>query len=143
MTQYNHLEIEKKWQNLDEWGTLKKNTELEKILFFKEREIWFMRVGENIGFEQNGNGKEFLRPVVVFKKFNKKLFWGIPCTSKLKSGKYYFKITDFNKRKNTIILSQLRLFDAKRLKYKIGNIEKTEFNQIKQKIIELINETIS
>ncbi|MDH3324380.1 MAG: type II toxin-antitoxin system PemK/MazF family toxin [Candidatus Peregrinibacteria bacterium] len=127
-------------KKFDDWNQLKIKTEDGQRVNFKNREIWFLRVGKNVGFEQDGKGDIFLRPVVVFKKFNKDVFWGIPCTSQERSGKYYFKISDFNKRKNYLILSQLRLFDAKRLEYKIGNVAKNEFSQIKKNLIELIKE---
>jgi len=43
--------------------------------FFHGREIWFCAIGANIRFEQDGSGTEFLRPVVIIKKFNKEVFW--------------------------------------------------------------------
>lgn len=77
-------------------------------------------MGKNIGFEQDGKGEEFLRPVLIFKKFNKQLFWGIPLTRKDKKGAYYLTLPEMRGHTNTLILSQLRLFDAKRLRYQIG-----------------------
>ena len=52
----------------------------EKRVFFHEREIWFCYVGANVGFEQDGNKEEYLRPVLVVRKFNNEVFWGIPLT---------------------------------------------------------------
>jgi mRNA interferase MazF len=43
-------------------------------LFFHEREIWFCHLGANIGFEQDGKGKLFGRPVIIFRKFNQQVF---------------------------------------------------------------------
>ena len=48
--------------------------------FFHEREIWFCYVGANVGFEQDGSGSEFIRPVVVLRKFNNAVFWAVPLT---------------------------------------------------------------
>lgn len=53
--------------------------EIKKNPFFHEREIWFCYLGANVGFEQDGS-EEFLRPVVVFRKFNNDVFWAIPLT---------------------------------------------------------------
>ena len=39
-------------------------------VFFHEREIWFTYLGVNIGFEQDGQGDKFLRPVIILRKFN-------------------------------------------------------------------------
>lgn len=101
--------------------------------FFHEREVWFCSLGENIGFEQDGSGDDFLRPIIVIKKFNHEIFWCIPLTTKMKSGDHYFSFT-LNNKTSTAIMSQLRLVDAKRLHYKIGTILKTDFEDVKRKI---------
>ncbi len=106
-------------------------------LFFHEREIWFCFLGSNVGFEQDGKGSEFLRPVVIIKKFNNQVFWGVPLTSIVKDSKYYFVI-EFNKRRNSVILSQLKLIDAKRLKYKVGVLEESKFLELTKKLKDLI-----
>ena len=38
---------------------------IPKLPFFHEREIWFCHLGVNVGFEEDGRGEDFLRPVVV------------------------------------------------------------------------------
>lgn len=52
--------------------------EIEVRPFFHEREIWYCTIGANVGFEQDGSGEDFLRPVIVFRKFNSEIFWAIP-----------------------------------------------------------------
>lgn len=37
---------------------------------YKEGDIWWCAVGENIGIEINGKGKMFSRPVLVYKKLS-------------------------------------------------------------------------
>ena len=106
-------------------------------VFFKEREVWFCYLGENVGFEQDGRGKEFLRPVIILKKFNNEVLWGVPLTKNTKAGKYYFTFTLKNMA-STAILSQIRLIDAKRLKYTIGDSAIDEFKIFKKKIRQLI-----
>jgi mRNA interferase MazF len=106
-------------------------------IFFDEREIWFGYLGENIGFEQDGRGEEFLRPLLVLKKFNNEICWTIPLTTSNKIGKYYFSFL-LNKETSTAILSQIRLVDAKRFKYKMGTLEEKVFLQLKLKIRQLL-----
>jgi len=120
------------------WHGIKKNIEnKEKRINFQIRDVLFCSVGENIGFEQDGRGEEFLRPVVVIKKFNKQVFWGIPLTHTDKNGKYYFSF-NLNEEKSVAILSQIRLFDAKRIKYKIGMINEVDFKSLKEKTKQLL-----
>lgn len=105
--------------------------------FFHEAEVWFCALGANIGFEQDGRGELFLRPVIVIKKFNQETFWGLPLTKHQKKGKYYFSF-GLNNATSTAILSQIRLIDGKRLNYKIGNIAKDDFIEIKKRLAQLL-----
>src|SRR3989344_1655211 len=57
---------------------------------FHEREIWWCAIGVNVGFEQDGGGEDFLRPVIVFRKFNNEILWGIPLTQTRKNNVFYF-----------------------------------------------------
>ena len=72
-------------KNFDTWNELKKEIdERENIIQFKEREIYWARIGENVGFEQNGKGAELSRPVLIVKKLNKQLFFGVPLSTTLR-----------------------------------------------------------
>ncbi len=123
----------------------KRHKQKEKVenerprVFFDEREIRFCYLGENIGFEQDGRGDEFLRPIIVLKKFNNEVLWAVPITRTDKKSKYYFQFL-FKKDKeiSTAILSQIRLVDARRLKYKIGDVKTNDFATMKSKIRQLL-----
>ena len=122
----------------DEWNVVKKIIDQAPgVKYFNNREIWFLNLGENIGFEQNGKGDEFLRPVLIYKKFSRNLFLGVPLTSKIKTNKFYSSFSHKNKI-STAILSQISLFDAKRLRYYYGRVSHQKFLIIKEKLIELI-----
>ena len=53
-----------------EWIGLKEklHTADNKPPLFKEGEIWWSAIGENVGIEVNGKGKPFSRPVYIYKK---------------------------------------------------------------------------
>ena len=121
-------------KKFDEWNKVKKNIHKSKSkIFFKERDIFYIKMGENIGFEQSGKGDIFLRPAIVLKKFNNSFFMGVPLTSTIKDGKYYFTF-EFKGKNSNAILSQIRPFDTKRIKHKIGMINKDYFKKLKEKI---------
>lgn len=108
-------------------------------VFFKEREVWFCMLGANVGYEQDGSGPEFLRPVVVLKKFNNEILFAIPLTrGKKKEKPYYFAFSFRRKVHSTAILSQMRLIDAKRLRYKVGTVSEHDFKALKTKIRQLL-----
>ena len=121
----------------DRWNDVKQKIDQKKPMQFREREILFIAMGQNIGFEQYGKGEEFLRPVVVVKKFNKHLFLGIPLSSKLKLGYFFHNIT-FKKRVNTALLLQSKTFDSKRIKYRLATLSENQFNKLVGKYCEVV-----
>ncbi len=125
------------------WNEIKITIEYENIIVgFKERDIFYMNMGKNIGFEQDGKGENFVRPVVIIKGFNKNMFFGIPLSTKMKEGKFYYKF-QFQKKdelvENIALLSQMRLFSTKRLLNKIGVISKEDFIKMKNEFKNLID----
>jgi mRNA interferase MazF len=131
-------------KDFQKWHTKKeKLNETEVRVFFHEREIWYCSLGANIGFEQDGKGEDFLRPVLVLKKFNDKIFWGIPLSKSIKpipkkSDKFYFVFSFVPGVKSLAILSQLRLIDASRLARHIGEMEKEEYQDLTKKLKALL-----
>ena len=126
--------------NFDDWNEIKKDIEYkDKIFTFKVREIYWLKVGKNIGYEVYGKGNDFLRPVLVFRKFSKESFLGIPLTSQTKDDMFHFEFKSINKDKiNYAILSQIKLFSSKRIKVKMGKISNENFDKLKIKLKELL-----
>lgn len=106
-------------------------------VFFKEREIWWCAIGQNIGYEQNGKHANFERPILILKKYNQHLFVGIPMTTKNREGKYYFQ-SEYRGKMYTAILSQLRAYSSKRLLRKIRVLPESEFKTMRKNIFELL-----
>jgi mRNA-degrading endonuclease toxin of MazEF toxin-antitoxin module len=103
----------------------------QKFPRFEEGEIWWCHVGENIGHEEDGKGDKFLRPVIIAKKFNSRLFYGIPTSTQIKNSPYYFQITIKGKQISAL-LSQMRAFDVKRLSYKQARLPDAELIILKK-----------
>ena len=106
-------------------------------VFFHEREVWFCHLGTNIGYEQDGKGVEFGRPIVVFRKFNNEICWAIPLTTRIKIGKFYMSVDLGDGLSRMAILSQLRLIDGKRLYQKIGVMSDSDHRKLVDRIIGL------
>jgi mRNA interferase MazF len=121
----------------DNWNIEKKILEKNsKILFFNEREIWWCKLGTNLGHEENGKGDDFLRPILIIKKFNKHIFLGIPLSTKIKeNNRYYIKFL-FKDEYISALISQIKCIDSKRPHFKIGKITDHSFKKIKNSVTE-------
>jgi len=120
----------------DEWNEVKKDlSTINSYGTFKVREIYWLKVGKNVGFETNGKGKEFLRPVLIFRKFSRNSFLGIPLTTSVKDDMFHYDfILKNNDKLNYASLSQIKLFDTKRIKSKLGKMEVDDFENLKDKL---------
>ena len=105
---------------------------------FHEREVWYCHLGENIGYEQDGKGRDYLRPILIVRKFNNEILWGIPLTSTIKGSRFYSTISFGSGTKSSAILSQIRLIDAKRLSYRIGIISRQEIRVVIEQFKKLL-----
>jgi mRNA interferase MazF len=104
---------------------------------FKERDIWWVSIGVNVGYEEDGKHEKFLRPVLVLKKFNRDLFLGIPMSTKIKDNRYYVQVTVKNKIVSTLI-SQIRVFSANRIQDKLIEMDKGDFEKVRNEVIRMI-----
>ncbi len=128
-------------KNFQKWH--KKKSLIDQVgkrPFFHEGEMWWCSLGVNIGFEQDGGGRDYLRPVIVFKKFNNEIFWAIPLTHTNKKTMYYFQLTKNSDSQTSVaILSQIRLMDARRLNHKLDiNLSKEDFDALTKKFKALL-----
>lgn len=96
-------------KDFDGWNDKKKKIHKEESApFYHEREVWWCSLGINIGSEQDGTGKNFDRPIVIIRGFNKNVCLGVSLTGKKKEGKFYFYLGEIEGRKASVVLSQVR-----------------------------------
>lgn len=126
-------------KEFDEWNKVKKRTD-EKITtaYFREREIYWANIGQNIGYEQDGKGSDFMRPLLVFRKYSNKLFNGIPLSTTLREGTFFYNFQFLEDTESCALLVQSKTFDVKRLDRKIGTVNKKDFENIELKMKELL-----
>ncbi len=125
-------------EKLDKWNKVKKKTEVTvRNTIYKQREIFWLRIGQNVGYEEYGKGNEFQRPILIVRKLTRDLFIGVPLTSKIKEENDYFVKISFKTKKgiseNMTMLLQLRVYDKKRLMGKEGTLDKDQFNKVIEK----------
>lgn len=138
MIQYYNYILGLYMENFDLWNQVKQITnKKENKVGFKEREIFWIRLGQNIGTEEYGKGNEFQRPVLIIKKLTSNIFVGLPLTSTLKHNDYFHTIEYNTKKglvKNSAMILQLKTFDKKRLMTRIGMLNKNDFTEVLSKV---------
>jgi mRNA interferase MazF len=105
--------------------------------YFYAGEIWWVHLGQNIGYEMNGKSREYLRPVLILKKYNHNSFLAIPLSTSLKENKYRMPIGIVAGKNASVNLSQLRYLDSRRLAKKIRQLDPILLNKVKKKASEV------
>src|ERR1700722_6351673 len=119
-------------KDFNKWNIEKQKLEAyPRGKFCYPREIWWCAFGVNIGREQDGKGMHFERPVLILRGFNVDSFFGVALTSREKKGEYYFPIGLVDGKVALANLSQVRIFDVKRLRQKIMTLDMDIFEQVK------------
>ncbi|MEK7658251.1 MAG: type II toxin-antitoxin system PemK/MazF family toxin [Patescibacteria group bacterium] len=106
-------------------------------IYFKEGQIWWCSVGQNVGSESFGKGEYFMRPILIIKKLSSDLCIALPLTSKKKTGTWFEEIT-FAGEKICVLLYQIRTFNKKRFQRKMGELDQKYFMRVKEKLEALL-----
>ncbi|MFA6404973.1 MAG: type II toxin-antitoxin system PemK/MazF family toxin [Candidatus Paceibacterota bacterium] len=124
---------------LKQWHKVKDGLiKSDKKVYFHEREVWWCSIGRNIGFEQNGKGEEFTRPIIIVKRLSLDTCLIVPLTTS-KKRKNLFPLGNLvdEKEETYAMVEQIRLIDAKRLGKKVGVLN----SDIYSKMINFIKKT--
>lgn len=79
-----------------------------------------------------------MRPILVFRKFSKTMFFGVPLSTTSKEGSFFFEFEFLEEKKSTALLVQAKMFDVKRLDRKLGMINKNDFEKLEVKMKNLM-----
>lgn len=125
-------------KDFDGWNGIKKivdNTSQNKL--YHKREVWWCYLGTNVGFEQDGTGHDRMRPVLIIKGFSTHVCIVVPLTTSKKKNPYHVFIGKVAKKEASVIISQIKLIDTKRLVNKIGYIDTDIFEAIRKAVKDL------
>ena len=123
----------------DKWNEKKQYINFSRTpnIYLKEREVWWCSIGLNVGFEENGKGSRFNTPVLILKKYGPQVFIGALISNTQKTGSFYYRFL-LKGRENACLLTQIRLFDARRLTQKIGTLGEEDFQNIRKAVKDLL-----
>ena len=121
------------------WIRIKTRIHLsDKLVYFREGEIWWVNLGANVGHEEEGKNDNFERQILVLKKFNEHLLWAIPLTTKTKEDNPYYYQYELGGKEYAAILPQLRMLSSKRLIRRIGMFPLEDYEKIREEIRKLV-----
>jgi mRNA interferase MazF len=119
-------------KDFDKWNKVKKETHIEVSRLYTVREIWWCRLGVNVGFEQDGSKRLFLRPVVIAHAFGPNICLILPLTASEQKHSLRISVGDVQGRQASALLSQMRVIDTRRLIEKVGFMDKQIFTELKK-----------
>jgi len=127
-------------KNFDGWNEIKKKTNADEtyLPLYHERQVRWCRLGANVGFEQDGTGKDFSRPVLIFKGLSRNVCLIIPLTTSTKENKYRVSAGIVDCVRAVALISQIRLVDTKRLDKQVTTIDKETFKCIRKAVKALL-----
>ena len=119
-------------KDFDAWNERKKETNAEKPRFYTVREVWWCRLGVNIGTEQDGKGEWYVRPCVILRGFGADACLVVPLTTSERDHVLRIPIGMVEGQQARANVSQIRVVDTRRLTRKIGFLEKSVFAKLRK-----------
>ncbi len=123
----------------DAWNEEKKLiNQKNQNRYYHPREVWWCTLGVNVGFEQDGTGKDFQRPVLILRAFSRHVCLVVPLTTSLKANPYHVPLGGIGNKKSFAIISQVRLIDTKRLTNRMAVLDAATVAPIKKAVKDLL-----
>ncbi len=107
-------------------------------LYPRERQIWWVNLGYNIGVEMNGKNEKFERPVLVLKRFNEDSCLVVPLSTKIKNERYHLHFKNSKGQLVSANFSQIKSISIKRFIRKIEKMNPRDFEKSKEFLKESI-----
>ena len=119
-------------KDFDKWNVVKKQAHAESPRLYTVRELWWCRLGVNVGTEQDGRGDKFLRPVLILRGFGSDACLVVPLSTSTREHPLRVAIGVVDGREARANLSQIRVVDTRRLVEKIGFLDKAIFASMRK-----------
>ena len=125
-------------KDFDGWNEVKKQKNaIQRVPSFREREVWLICLGVNVGSEIDGTGKKFCRPAVILHKKDRKNCIILPMSRSDGDGRsdyYEYKKNSF------VVLGQIRTVSAKRLVRKMYTMSPRQYKKVVDALVTLLSQ---
>lgn len=130
-------------KDFDAWNEVKKRTHAERPRLYTVREIWWCKLGVNIGTEQDGKGEWYDRPCVILRGFGADACLVVPLTTSAREHSLRVPIGLIEGQEAKANLSQIRVIDTRRLEEKVGFLEAEAFSNLRKAARDLFSDGFS
>lgn len=119
-------------KDFDSWNSVKKRIHKDNPhRVYRERQVWWISLGTNIGTEEDGKGEHNARPAVIVKGFDIDTCLTVPLTTAPGMFPYCLHVGTINGQEAFALPYQIRCVDTKRFKNRIGLMEVTPYKKLK------------
>lgn len=126
-------------KDFDGWNAQKKKIGTDSTeLYFETREVWWCFWGVNVGWEQDGGGPFFQRPIVVLKKMSRRTCLVAPLTTSIHKHPMRLSTGHIRGIRSHAVLSQIKVIDINRFVEKMGVVDEEYFNKIRKTIKDML-----
>ena len=119
--------------DFDAWNEEKKAIHAAaRAPIFREGQVWWCRLGVNVGSEVYGKGPQRTRPVIILRKLSRESSIVVPVTSQqpTRVGDWYFPMS-WSARDQWVMLHQARMTSAARLTSRMAELPESDFKALK------------
>ena len=118
-------------KDVDSWNIRKKDIhDIGESKLYHARETWWCNLGINIGSEQDGDKVNYDRPVLILRGLSRQTCIILPLTTSKERHKMRMPIGKIQDQDASVIISQIRVIDTKRLVKKIEFLDKKIFKMV-------------
>jgi mRNA-degrading endonuclease toxin of MazEF toxin-antitoxin module len=127
-------------KDFDKWNEKKKEIHSSEMSrkYYHEREIWWCSLGVNVGYEHDGTGATYQRPVLILRGLSAETCLAIPLTSSPNRHPFRMPIGLVDGKDASAVISQIRVIDTKRLTEKICYLDEDIFARIRKAAKDLL-----
>ena len=127
-------------KDFDGWNEIKKETHANEgyAPLYHARQVRWCRLGANVGFEQDGTGSDFSRPILILAGLSRNTCLIAPLTTSHKKHRMRIPIGTIAGKSAFAVISQIRVIDTKRLEPHIATINKKMFEYIRKAVRDLL-----
>ncbi len=125
-------------KNFDEWNQNKKMVQQKVGKFYHARDIWWCSLGVNVGYEHDGEGLQFERPILILRGLGKGTCLAVPLTTSDSKHPMRIPLGNIDGKPASAVISQIRVIDTRRLINKICYLDEVVYETTRKAVRNMI-----